>query len=290
MPRPGLLLALTLLPHAALAAWPEDVTLSGMTEHDGVPVLDGTVLAADYEQLVRELAAGIGTATVLPAHTLGAKGFEIALETNLAFTDVYRETANVPTAWERAHEGEAPGPLMFTPGLLVRKGLPFGFELGFRGQWVGGSRQGIVGGYVRGSLVEGFKPWPDLNVHLGYTAYVGNDELDLGVFDAGMTLGSRFQVGGATLKSGQVSPYLDITLQVVNVGPTIDADTANAIGAVSYGADSVDPDTLPAEGAIATGRFSGGLEVTAAAFVLRLSGGYTLGGLGNVAVAVGLQY
>ena len=41
----------------AEAAWPEDVTISGMTEHNGLRVADTEALADAYYDLVRELGA-----------------------------------------------------------------------------------------------------------------------------------------------------------------------------------------------------------------------------------------
>jgi hypothetical protein len=40
---------LVLLSTSASAAWPEDVSISSMTDYGGVRVLDSEVLAADYQ-------------------------------------------------------------------------------------------------------------------------------------------------------------------------------------------------------------------------------------------------
>jgi hypothetical protein len=173
---------------------------------------------------------------------------------------------------------------------MVRKGLPFSVDLGLRGSWIGNSRQGTFGGFARVAVVEGRKPWPDVNIHLGYTGYVGNDELELGTFELGGTLGSRFRFGSeGSIRSFSIAPYLDVSLLVVSASPILPDQVITDLGAVSFGHRSAS-DTLPSEKAVPLARFSGGLELRANLFVLRLSGGYTLNALAHAAVAVGFRY
>ncbi|MCB9680375.1 MAG: hypothetical protein H6733_02810 [Alphaproteobacteria bacterium] len=285
----GPALVALLLPAAAHAAWPEDVTLSGMTVHDGIRVVDTEQLSEDYAQLIRELGASIATATILPPGTLGASGFEVVAESNLAVTSTSDRLG--PSPWSRAHVDEDPGAFFFAPGVTVRKGLPFSVELGMTGRWVGMSRQGVFGGFLRAALVEGWKPYPDVGVHLGYTGYVGNDELELGVFELGGSLGSQWAFGSTGgVRTTKIAPYLDITLLVISATPLLSDDDVIAIGAVTYGRRSHNPEALASQPAIATARFSGGLQLITGQFVLRVTGGYTLRAVGNVAVAVGFTY
>lgn len=283
-------LALLLAPVAAEAAWPEDVTLSAMTTFEGRPQTDQSVLSADYGQVVRELAAAISTHTIMPPSTLGLKGFEVTFDTNIAFVDVYRHTTNIPAPWERVHVNGQPGNVHYSPGLTVRKGLPFSIELGMTGRWIGESRQGIFGGFIRVGAMEDFAPWPDLGVNLGYTAYIGNDELEMGVFTLGGSIGKAFDVGPkGGLRSARITPFADVALLVAYAAPLLDDATAEAIGAVPFGHPGRNANLEP-QPPITMARFSGGVEVKASYFVLRLSGGYTINALANVAVAVGFNY
>lgn len=289
----GLALPALLASAPAAAAWPEDVSLSGMLEHDGVRVTDRELLTADYEQLVRELAASVATATIPAPRTLGISGFEVVLESNVAFTDTSTASDGSPSPWQRAQADEDPGAFLFAPGFTARKGLPFSLEVGLTGRWVGMSRQGVFGGFARAGLVEGYKPWPDLSLTLGYTGYIGNDELELGVLNAGLTLGSSWTFGASDgAKTSRISPFLDVTLLVVYATPVLnDADVA-ALGANSFGGTTNNPDvdTLSPQAPLLMPRFTGGIELITGHFLLRITGGYTLNAVGNVAVAVGLSY
>lgn len=275
---------------AAQAGWPDDVSIGGMTEQGGIEQLDTPDLSADYRTVVSELGFSVGTATILAPHTLGARGFEIALDSGVAFLNT-RDRDLQPSPWARAVIDEDPNSVQATPGLTIRKGLPLSLEVGLTGRWVSLSRQGVFGGFVRAGLVEGWKPFPDVAVRLGYTGYIGNDELELGVFDAGVTIGSTFSAGTkGGLKSTKLTPYLDVSLLVVSATPLASDEVVSQVGATTFGGTSNNPEVLPPEGALVLPRFSGGLELQLTRFVIRLSGGYALGATGNIAAAVGFRY
>ncbi len=279
-----------LLSPDALASWPDDVSIGGMTTQDGIEQLNTEALAEDYATVVRELGFSIATSAIPAPHTLGVRGFELTLDSGFVFLDV-QERDGTPSPWGRASVDERPSGLQATPGLTVRKGLPLSLELGMTGRWVSLSRQGVFGGFVRAGLVEGWKPFPDVSLRMGYTAFLGGEDLELGVFDAGLTLGSTFSRGAAGgLRSAHITPYLDVSLLVVSATPLLTDAEVLQLGAVTYGRRSNNPDTLPAEGTIVMPRFSGGLELQLAHFVLRLSGGYALGATGNFAAALGFRY
>lgn len=289
-----LLAGLVVAPATARADYPEDVTPSSMTEHGGVSVLDTQALSEDYESVVRQLATSIATHTLLPARTLGASGFEIALDTNIAFIDVNSLEGEDPTPWERVTPSEDPTGPWFSPGITIRKGLPLSVELGLSARWVGLTRQGVFGGFVHAGLLENAEPWPDVGLHLGYTGYVGNDELELGVFDAGLSFGGSFRPGGkGKARAVELSPFLDATLLVATSTPLLDEETYSAVGAVSFGKRGGYPDSdtaSPNQKAMVIPRFSGGLELEFGRLVVRVSGGYALKSVPNVAGAVGFTY
>lgn len=281
------LLAL-LLPTVAQAGFPDDVTPSSMTDQGGVRVVDSALLGEAYARMIRELGAAIDSSTVLPARTLGASGFEMVVESNVAFTDTSNGDGS-PSTFERVTPDETPSKVFFAPGVTIRKGLPLSLEIGATARWVGMSRQGIFGGFVHAGLLENFEPWPDVGLHLGYTGYIGNDELELGVFDAGLSLGGSFRPGTKDrLHAVEVSPFADASLQIVTATPTLDAETVATIGAVTYGKRGGDPATNSKS--IVMPRFSAGLQIRAAHLVFRFSGSYSLKSVPSVAAAVGYTY
>lgn len=292
--RAPLALAL-LLPTSASAAWPEDVDLSGMLEHEGVTVVDTAALQQDYETVVRQLGSLVAARVHPQAKTLGAAGFEVVFDLGIGFpstpalVDDNAEDDNTP-AWERVHVAEDPGVLLVQPGITLRKGLPLGLELGASARWMANTRQGVFSGFLRAGIVEDLEPWPDIGVHLGYSGYVGNDELELGATDLGLQIGKEFAFAGAKggPKTATFAPWVDATVVIVTATPLIDTATAARIGASTFGTRG--RPEIGQQPAFTTGQFQGGFEVGVGAFVGRLSGGYTLRGAAHVGAALGFQY
>ncbi len=219
----------------ALAAWPEDVSLSSMTEHEGVLVADADALGASYRQLVRELGTLVAGAAAVPASTPGTRKVEVALTVEHALTEARLQPLS-PSPWRRAHELEDNAPWLASPTLRLRKGLPLSTEVGGHVSWIAGSRTGRVGGWGKLAVVEGLPKAPELAVHAGYTGYVGNDELDLGVLTYGATLGRSWPVGRrAGARTGELSLWGDVSGLRITARPRLDDATEAAIGAVRLG-------------------------------------------------------
>lgn len=284
------MLHLALLLSSAHAAWPEDVNLAGMVDQGGVNIVDQAVLTEAYGTVIRELGASVGTRVTLPARTLGATGFELSLDTSMTFLSGGGD-ADDPRPWDRVNTAESASSQMFQPGIMIRKGLPMSLEVGFGGRWVGMSRQGVLTGFVRAALVEGYKPWPDINLHMGGSGYIGNDQLELGVFDVGLTIGTTAPLGpSGGARIAKLSPYADVTLMVVSAAPKLDDDTRDAIGATAFGRRDTDQDPTNNGKALSIPNFSGGLQLEAGTFMIRLTGGYTLKAVPWVGASVGFSY
>jgi hypothetical protein len=270
-----------------------------MTEHDGRSVVDVQLLGAHYDVLIRELGTAIGVRSVLPPETLGVAGFEVSLDMVTAFPvnqpldeNGDRLDPNALT-WDRAHVDEDAGPSVYQPGVTIRKGLPFSLEVGFSGRYIGASRQGVFSGFARAGLVEGFKPYPDVTLHLGYSGYVGNNELEVGAFDIGVTLGSTFAVGpGEGARNARITPYADFTLLSITSAPTVDSATASAVGAKFFGRNLRNPDPVNITSArpIVVPTFNGGVQVVIGKAMFRVTGGYGLRSVPHVSGSIGFTY
>ena len=222
-----------LLPSSALATWPDDVSLSSMTHHNGLPVTDQAALLESYERLVQELGAAIANKPYAPAATLGANGFGFSVGSTGMYTNP--PSREGPTPWERAHADETPEAFLFVPTISARKGLPYSVEVGATLGWLGLTHQGVFSGFARVALLEGYKPLPDLTVQVGYAGYVGNPELEMGVVDLSVSLGSTFPFGTYKgIHHGQLSPYVNVGFLQVGAAPVVDAQTGEAI----FGADA----------------------------------------------------
>ena len=218
----------------AQAAWPEDVTPSSMLEHDGEAMLEPAVLGATYEQLVKEVGTMVSNKAVLPAETLGANGWDYGFNMQWVFNEA-RDRAGEPSPWEMAHTSEDSLPYQWIPSFSARKGLPLSTEVGFTGGWIGMSQTGIVGGFGRIALLEGYKPWPNLSLHAGYSGYVGNRELQVGTMDMGVTLGGTYYTGALPgVHTARISPWLDFSMLRVSSASKLDANTQIALGAQTW--------------------------------------------------------
>lgn len=281
------LLPLALVASApASAAWPEDVVLSSMTEHGGEPQLDRELLGQSYRQLIMELGALVANQPDTPAETLGAYGFELELATRFALTEAH-DRQGEPSPWDRAHANEDSAPYHTIPTLSIRKGLPLSTELGAHMGWIGGSATGVFGGWGRVALIEGFRPVPDLSLKLGYSGYVGNDELDLGVLDLGVTLGTSLGVGRIPgVNTGRISPWASFTTLRVSANATVDDQLENDIGALRYApggeADAAPPIALPRVGA--------GIQFVSGNAHLRLSAAWAPAAIPTLGAGLGVTF
>ena len=177
----------------AHAAWPDDVSLEALADDPGSTQDSRNA----YSTVVRELGVAIANPSMGAARTSGMNGFDIQLVNSLAFIDARSGRASDP----------APG------NVFARMAMPPG-PCGCRGERPQGpaarprGRRALL---LRGDesadgrrrvqslgLVEGYRQAPDIVVQIGYSAYVGNDQIDLGVMDCSGASGTprhRAEVG-----------------------------------------------------------------------------------------------
>ena len=224
-------LLVVLLPATAQAAWPDDVSLSALGTVQGEAVTDTAASRTAYETVVRELGTAIANKPLAPAETLGLSGLHVALTQSVSFLDAWTDSESNPAPWERVHPEEDPAHVMWTPGVAVRKGLPLSLEVGANLSYVAFSRQAVLGGYGRWGLVEGYRAYPDVSIQLGYSSYIGNDELDLGVMDGSMSIGYTLPFGRKVgINEGSFAPYGGVGLLWINARPQMSGEDQESLG------------------------------------------------------------
>ena len=132
----------------ALAASPGDVILTNFAAYE-----DNT---AAYHDLVRELGVAIANKPMAPGETLGLNGFDLSVFNSVSFLHA-RGTESDPSGWERTHTDGEPSDVLWIPTLGVRKGLPLSLEAGMNVGWIGMTHQGVLGGFGRWALIEGYR-------------------------------------------------------------------------------------------------------------------------------------
>ena len=270
----------------AQAAWPEDVVLSEMTEYDDELVLDEELLGSAYRQLVMEVGTMVANKPTMPAETLGTHGFALDLGSSFVMTEAI-DRKGEPSPWDRAHVDQDAGAYKVVPTLSARKGLPLSTEVGLTAGWIGGSTAGLLSGYGRVAIFEGYKPFPDLSLQLGYGGLVGNDELDVSTLDLGVTMGSTYPVGRLPgVNNGQISPWVNFTTMRVSANAVLDEDTSRAIGAVRYQRSETEEFEAP----IVVPRFGFGTQFTSSGFFVRLSASWAPATVPELSTGMGFSF
>ena len=223
--RPLLILLIALLAAPASAAGFDDIDVDRLND------LEPSRRQARFNYVVRELAMA---ATPSPNHAVAALGFyelEAGLETRLAFIHTTAADGEATSPWDDLVRDGDPSPVYFSPGLVLRKGLPYGFEVGGRASWILLTRQFVLSGYGRIVPFGGWKKVPDIAVQLGYTGYVGNDQLQLGVFDLDLTVGYTFKLSGTETRRGTTfSPFGGYSFLLADASPgQTDVDLVTAV-------------------------------------------------------------
>lgn len=184
-----------------------DPVLSRMWEVRG-----GQIVTRDdlFDGLALDVAQAIAPNILTPAETLGWSGFFMGLEATLT-------TIDSDALWWRcgiennrgghggngecdSWDGHVDG-VLFVPGLHVRKGLPYSFELGLQVQYVANSEMVGIGGEIRWSPFEGFRSgWmgylPDISFRFSGTYLMGSNELALGLMGGDVSISYPFTISG----------------------------------------------------------------------------------------------
>jgi hypothetical protein len=277
---------------SARAAWPEDIDLGSMLDQDGEAILDRELLGTSFRQLVSELGTMVANKPNTPADTLGTYGFEMDLSNQFVLTEARNRNAE-PSPWARAHRDENSAPYHLLPTFSVRKGLPMSTEIGGSVGWIGGSSTGFAGGWARAALFEGYKPLPDVSFKIGYSGYVGNDDLDCGVLDLSATIGATVATGALPgINTAQISPWATFTTLRVSANPTLDPVVENDIGALRYarkGAAEVGEEDTTAP-PIAIPMFGAGVQFTAASTHLKLAASWAPATVPTVSTGFGFTF
>lgn len=224
----------------------------------------------EFEFVVRELSMALAAP---PNHAVGALGLyelEVTTTHRLAFLHV---DADGPGggAWNDMVEDGTAGGLAWTPGLSIRKGLPWSFEVGGDAAWVAVTRQFKIGGYGRWAFVGGWDKVPDVAVRLGYDGYVGNPQLELGVLKLDFAIGYTFKASSNRERAGtRFSPFAGYGFLMSHARAVTDVEQLTEVTAwADKAATGVDPRDFRFH------RFFGGMEIRTSQVVFRIGADLT---------------
>jgi hypothetical protein len=216
------------------AAWAgQDVRLSLLGSFNGSSVSDTDAKAA-FDVVVNQLGVAVANKPIAPGETLGLNGFDIGVNSTIAFIDSRDASAGSPSPWARVTDPDDVPGILWIPGIQVRKGLPLSLEVGVNAGYVAFTKQTTFGGYGRWGLVEGYWPLPDVSVQVGYAGYIGNDELELGAMDASVTAGYSLPFGTLVgINQAQFCPYVGLGTIKIDAAPRFAGTENPFVGATA---------------------------------------------------------
>lgn len=222
---------------------------------DQLEAIEGSERQATFDWVVRELAV---TLAAPPTHSVASLGmFEFEISTDHRLTFVHDATGAGSSPWSALTEDGEASAVQYIPRVVVRKGLPYSFEVGGNVGWLAGSRQFVVGGYGRWAVLDGWTKVPDAAIQLSYDAYVGNDQLDLGVFQMALSVGYTFETRSALSATGsQFSPFVGYAFLMAHAQPVLEVEGVGPVTAwAKDAAAGVDPREFRFH------RFFGGMQI-----------------------------
>ncbi len=170
-----------------------------------------------WANLVNELGGAIAPSLAAPAMTLGYAGVFVGYEISVTNLNRHAEywtrgtmgssTSNVGVGTSAQRDrGDANS---FVSRLHVRKGLPFGFELGTQVSHFHSSTIWAIGLDLRWSLFEGYHRGilgylPDFAVRGAVNTMVGQSQMNLTVVSLDAAISKRFTLGGQV----RLSPFV----------------------------------------------------------------------------------
>jgi len=156
-------------------------------------------LAGDSSQRFALLASKLGLAldgfVLAPAATTGYSGVELSLETGYAPTHPTAVGAPGTASNEWAVRGPTPTGLLL-PAFHVRKGLPFGFEVGGRASYLAESSMVAGQAEAKWALLEGVWYWPEVALRASATRLFGASGLSLTTAGADLLVSKRIPLVG----------------------------------------------------------------------------------------------
>jgi hypothetical protein len=127
---------------------------------------------SSFKDLSREAGAAISFKNTAPAAPLGITGFDAGVE--VSAVDIKKGS----DYWNSAFNGDAPSYLLI-PKVRVRKGLPFGIDIGAMYSYVPDSNVKLYGFEVSKAILDGTMATPAIGIRGTYTRLAGVHDLDL---------------------------------------------------------------------------------------------------------------
>ena len=139
---------------------------------------------SNFNDLVKEAGTVIAYRGIAPAEPGGLTGFDIGIEASFVKID--------NDLWDEVLDSNDVPSYLPVPRVHVRKGLPFGIDLGVSYAMVPESNIEVIGGEIQYAMMDGSAALPALAVRGHYSTLRGVDDLDLETYGADAVLSKGF--------------------------------------------------------------------------------------------------
>ncbi len=230
-----------------------DVTLARFRED---PEGDGRFAPDDesYRSMMAQLGFAIAPTLISGARTTGVRHFYLGVETSIAQID------DGARYWQIGTEGDSMsvGENRFVKNVLtmtrlhLRKGLPYGLELGLNAGRIFNTSYWVWGGSVKIALFEGFRSglagWlPDVAVRGSVTTLTGDDEFSLTVPSVDVVISKPLVIAQTVVLTPIVGvQFIWVAADAESIDVTPDIDqwddcAANPVSGTAMGTDYAVP-------------------------------------------------
>jgi hypothetical protein len=212
-----------------------------------------------FKNLVNELGFALAPSTMHPARTVGFGGFVLSLEaayTHINADEVTHSGGSNVKYWHLGTRGSAdangnystqdnsPDSLIGVYSLVVRKGLPFGFELAGALGYVQNTSLWTVGADVRWAILEGFRTGPfgyipDIAAGAGVRTMTGSSKLYMTTLGIDAELSKPFTLADEAV----LTPYVGYQHLVIYGNSAVLDSTPNVNANQQCGFQGRDPQT-----------------------------------------------
>lgn len=162
-----------------------------------------------FNDVVKQAGTVIAYRGIAPAEPGGLTGFDIGVETSFFKVDA--------AVLDDVLSNNTPSYLP-VPKVHVRKGLPFGIDLGASYAMVPSSNIKVIGGEIQYAILDGSVALPALSVRGHYSTLLGVDDLDLKTYGADAVVSKGFlfltpYIGAGVMRSDGKYTGTDATLK-----------------------------------------------------------------------------
>jgi hypothetical protein len=142
---------------------------------------------AQFDQIAREAGTFITYRALAPAEPGGLTGFDISVAVSAVKVD--------SDLWDLVTPNDSvSSDYFYVPSIRVRKGLPFGIDVGASYAQVPGEDIKAIGGEVQWALLEGSVATPALALRGHYSTLLGVDDIDLTTYGADAVISKGFAI------------------------------------------------------------------------------------------------